>query len=105
MKPFGEYFDRFAPLVQAQDRSILDSPMPLEFSHTAAARCNDLIFTICSNGNIHRLAVGAASISAVSAVIIHDYFEGTVIEEIRGKGSYQLPDDIWKKRGHTKCLM
>ena len=97
-EPYGGYFDRFDQLVQAQDRAVLDSPVPIELSRAAASLCNDLRFTISDDGNIRRLTPGDESTSAVSAVHIHDTFGGAVIEDVLEKGSYRLPETLRQPR-------
>ena len=98
MVPFGEYFDRFDDLVRSQDRDVLDSPVPIELSHAAAALCDDLVFTISDTGNVRRQEPNDISEITVSAVHIHDHFGGAVIEEVLEKGSYRLPEALWKPR-------
>lgn len=93
-KPYGEYFDHFDQLVEAQDRSILESPIPLDLSRAAASLCDDLLFTISDSGVIRRNLSSNDSSSVVSALHIHDNFGGAVIEDVLEKGSYRLPDTL-----------
>ncbi len=105
MSPFGEYIDRYHELVQAQDRNVLDMPVPFELSHAAAVLCDDLIFTIDNRGNIRQQQPSDVSGTEISAAYIHDHFGGAIIEDVLEKGSYRVPEALWKQQAEQKWVL
>jgi hypothetical protein len=92
----GDRFTRYDELVRTQDRTALDSYLPVELTREIARRCDGLQFCFSPDtGSLRRatpaLAADAGAI-ALTALDVHDRFGGSVIEEVLEYGSATVTD-------------
>ncbi len=87
----GERFTRYDELVHTQDRTALDSLLPIELRREIARRCDGLQFCFAPDTGCLRRATPAlaAEVGAITltALDVHDRFGGSVIEEVLEYGS------------------
>lgn len=93
---YWQDFLRFDEIVRKQERSILDSTLPVELTREIARRCDRMQFSFspesgCLSLTSPALAVDSRTIT-LSALDVHDRFGGSAIEEIIEKGSITVVD-------------
>ena len=85
---FGDWYTRFESIVAAQDRLVLDEPVPDALVH-AVASLSAQEFQLTPDGTL-RIASDDCDGEVLSAVDVLERFGGAVIEEVHEFGSVRV---------------
>jgi hypothetical protein len=84
---YSSLFDRFDDLVRQQDRSALDTPVPVAMSR-ALAHVDGRSWFLDTNGWLRAVATGSLNDRVLTTLEVHDAFGGGALEEVLERGSF-----------------